>query len=113
MAFEVLSKTWRHYFYNLADARIRDRFIMGSPLPIIGWSIFYVIFVKFFLNRRMAKQKAFNVRLASILLYTYLLAFSTYLVISFFSNWLTKYSWRCEPLDTSNSEEALQVCLNN
>jgi hypothetical protein len=107
MKFESVLK--RHFFYDMADPRIRNRFCMGSALPVIAWSLFYFVFVKFFLQRFMKTRKTYNVRSVSILVYTFYTAAHAFMIFKLAPYWLTKYNWRCEPVDKSHSKDALEV----
>jgi hypothetical protein len=109
--FKSLIMTWFSFFYDLADPRTRDRFLMGSPLLFIAVMIFYVRFVKIKLSRWMKTRKAFDVRLATIIYYSVSVFVHFYITIKGAPYWLSKYSWRCEPLDTSSSQEALEVSI--
>jgi hypothetical protein len=103
--------TWLSFFYDLADPRTRDRFLMGSPLLFIVVMVFYVRFVKIKLSRWMKTRKAFDVRLATIIYFSFNNFAHLYLALKGAPYWLSKYSWRCEPLDTSSSQEALDVSI--
>lgn len=94
--------------YQWADPRARDKVFMGSALPIVTWIAFYLVLVKF-LKRWMEQRKAYDVREFSIALYSFYAVTYVYLFIKVAPFWLANYSWRCEPLDTSTSLNALQV----
>jgi hypothetical protein len=57
----------------------------------------------------MKERKAFDVRRVSIALYSFFIAANGFLFFKLSPYWLDKYSWRCEPMNSSNSKEALQV----
>lgn len=97
-----------NFGYEDADPRTRDRFLMGSPIPVIAICIFYVILIKVILERFMDKRKAFDTRFVSLALNFYLFLTACYFFFKCF-NWFKNYNWRCEPLDRSNSEEAVEV----
>jgi elongation of very long chain fatty acids protein 7 len=104
------SEIWNYYFYDQADPRIRDRVFMGSPLLLIAWTWVYLVLVVF-LRKWMRKREAFNIRCASIAYYAYMFVVSCYVFAGVLPYWIFKYNLRCEPLDRSNSEEALRVSL--
>lgn len=109
-SLENFSYTWRNLTYSQADPRIRDRLLTGSPLLVILICAFYVFLIKVVLVKFMESRKAFNTRFASLFLNIYLFSTACYVFYMCCKiGWFTKYSWRCEPLDTSNSEEALEV----
>jgi GNS1/SUR4 family len=94
--------------YKWADPRMRDKVFMGSALPIVTWIAFYLVLVKF-LKQWMEERKAYDVRKFSIALYSFYAVTYAYLFLKVAPFWLTNYNWRCEPLDTSSSSDALQV----
>lgn len=102
--------SWHNLTYENADPRTRDRFLMGNPAIVIGFCIFYFVLIKVILARYMDSRKAFETRLISLTLNTYLLCTAIYFFYKCCKiGWFTKYSWRCEPLDRSYSDEALEV----
>lgn len=110
--FSSLLEQWHELVYTRADYRTRDRLLMGSPLPIIAICIFYVYLIKIYLAKFMEWRKAYDTRYVSLALNSYLFATACYFFYnSIVIGWFTKYSWRCEPLDTSDSAEALVVMI--
>jgi GNS1/SUR4 family len=98
----------RVIFYDLADPRIRDKPFMGSPWPITVFSISFLTLIGF-LRHWMKHRKPFKLRMFSIVLQSLLLSLNIFGFLKGWPYWTSKYSWRCEPLDTSNSADALQV----
>jgi GNS1/SUR4 family len=96
------------FFYNSADLRIRDRFLMGSPLTFLALTLVYLTVVKF-LRLWMQQRKTFDVSSCLFALYSFYAAANGYVLFKIAPYWLTKYNWHCEPLDTSHSHDALQV----
>jgi GNS1/SUR4 family len=95
-------------FYDLADPRIRNKTFMGSSVPIVCWSVAYLVLVKV-LKDFMKDRKPFDVKFSATLLYSFYIMANGFLFFKTAPFWLFKYNWRCEPLDTSNSQEALLV----
>lgn len=108
------SQKWNEIMYSDADPRTRDMPLMGSPLPVITICIFYAIHIKMILLKVMDSRKAFNTRLLSLSLNIYLFCVSLYFLYkSSLLAWFDNYNWRCEPIDKSNSEQALEVRERN
>jgi GNS1/SUR4 family len=98
----------RGVFYDLADPRIRDRPFMGSPWPLIVYTICYVALVGF-LRHWMEPRNPYRFRKLSIVLYSFYCFSNAFIFIKIWPYWITKYTLGCEVLDTSNSADALQV----
>lgn len=110
MVFEIFSEKWHRWTYTEADPRTRNRPLMGSPSTAVAICIFYVVLIKIILVKVMGTRKAFNTRFLSLALNSYLLATACYFFVKSCSiGWFTKYSWRCEPLDPTSSEDAIEV----
>jgi GNS1/SUR4 family len=107
------SESWiRHYFYDLADPRARDRLFMGSPYPLMLWIVIYVAIVRA-LKLWMRNRKSYDFSKIGIAANIYFIVGNGYIFFKVAPYWLNKYNWRCEPLDTSHSMDALQVCLQS
>lgn len=105
-----LSEKWHNIFYENADPRTRDFPLMGSPTIIIALEIFYVILIKIILEMFMRDRKPYNIRYVSLVLNSYLFATACYFFYrSCRYGWFTRRNWFCEPLDRSNSEDAIEV----
>ncbi|XP_045655734.1 elongation of very long chain fatty acids protein 1 isoform X1 [Ursus americanus] len=93
-----------------ADPRIQGYPLMGSPLLMTSILLTYVYFVLSLGPRIMANRKPFQLRGFMIVYNFSLVALSLYIVYEFLmSGWLTTYTWRCDPVDYSNSPEALRM----
>nr|XP_012631325.1 elongation of very long chain fatty acids protein 1 isoform X2 [Microcebus murinus] len=93
-----------------ADPRIQGYPLMGSPLLMTSILLTYVYFVLSLGPRIMANRKPFQLRGFMIVYNFSLVAFSLYIVYEFLmSGWLSTYTWRCDPVDYSNSPEALRM----
>jgi GNS1/SUR4 family len=95
-------------FYDLADPRSRNKWLMGSPYPLIVWTLAYLSLVKI-LKLFMKNRRPFNINIASLIVCPFFIVTNGFLCFKTAPFWLFKYNWRCEPLDTSNSQEALLV----
>ncbi|XP_005083929.2 elongation of very long chain fatty acids protein 1 isoform X1 [Mesocricetus auratus] len=93
-----------------ADPRIQNYPLMGSPLLITSILLTYVYFVLSLGPRIMANRKPFQLRGFMIVYNFSLVTLSLYIVYEFLmSGWLSTYTWRCDPVDFSNSPEALRM----
>lgn len=107
--FEELVVKWQDLFYYQADARIRDKPLMGSPLPCLIICLSYLFVIKWLLPKWMEDRKPFYTRKALWLCnFWHLIASAYFFYRASIVAWL-KYNWRCEPLDTSTSPEAMAV----
>jgi GNS1/SUR4 family len=104
-----LDKTMtRGLFFDFADPRTRDRPFMGSPWPLIVYTISYVALVAF-LRHWMKRRKPYRFRKFSLALYSFYFVSNVFIFVNVWPYWITKYTLGCEVLDTSNSADALQV----
>ncbi|XP_003462570.3 very long chain fatty acid elongase 1 isoform X2 [Cavia porcellus] len=93
-----------------ADPRVQSYPLMGSPLLMTSILLTYVYFVLSLGPRIMANRKPFQLRGFMIVYNFSLVALSLYIVYEFLmSGWLSTYTWRCDPVDYSNSPEALRM----
>ncbi|KAL6068563.1 hypothetical protein STEG23_000966 [Scotinomys teguina] len=93
-----------------ADPRMQNYPLMGSPLLITSILLTYVYFVLSLGPRIMANRKPFQLRGFMIVYNFSLVILSLYIVYEFLmSGWLSTYTWRCDPVDFSNSPEALRM----
>nr|XP_004672547.1 elongation of very long chain fatty acids protein 1 [Jaculus jaculus] len=99
-----------HELMKHADPRIQNYPLMGSPLLVTSILLTYVYFVLSLGPRIMANRKPFQLRGFMIVYNFSLVALSLYIVYEFLmSGWLSTYTWRCDPVDFSNSPEALRM----
>lgn len=108
-----LSSWYHEIFYEKADPRIRDRWLMGDPIQLICIYTFYVIFIKYILPWIMRDRKPVNIDKAAIVLNSALLLSCIYFVCEAFPHWVFEFSWRCQPIDWSESEIAMKVRIKN
>uniref|UniRef100_A0AAV2L2I7 Elongation of very long chain fatty acids protein 1 n=1 Tax=Knipowitschia caucasica TaxID=637954 RepID=A0AAV2L2I7_KNICA len=92
------------------DPRIKPYFLMSSPVPMSGILLCYLFFVLHLGPRIMANRKPFQLKEAMIVYNFVLVALSIYIVYEFLmSGWATTFTWRCDPIDTSDSPQALRM----
>ncbi|XP_043282372.1 elongation of very long chain fatty acids protein AAEL008004-like [Venturia canescens] len=95
---------------NRSDQRVKDWFMMSSPFPTLLICLCYAYFVKRLGPRLMANRKPFVLR-RTILVYNLIqVCFSIYIFNeSIVYGWGGKYSFRCQPIDYSDSPDALRM----
>lgn len=101
---------WHKITYESADPLMRDRFWMGSPVPILKYTLFNLMLL-WVLRRIMSKRKH-GFRLANLTL-----AVSVYFFLGncyFFyrcSQAMLKpeFSWRCQSVDRSLTQDNLRL----
>lgn len=104
------SSSWYYdFFYEKADPRIRDKWLMGDPLQIVAIYTFYVIFIIYILPWYMRDRKPMNVDRAFTVLNIALFSTCVYFVTEGIPYWFFKFSWRCEPIDRTESYLGLKV----
>ncbi|CAJ0965103.1 unnamed protein product [Ranitomeya imitator] len=109
---EVLSEWGQRYqeFMKGADPRIGHYPLMHSPFLPGAILLGYVYFVLSLGPRLMANRKPFDLKPLMVVYNFSLVALSAYIVYEFLmSGWLTGYTWRCDPVDTSDSPMALRM----
>lgn len=107
---EKFVEKWHEAMYLDADPRSRDKPLMGGPLPLLTICAFYLILIKVIMKKVMDSRKAYETRLMSLALNTYLFLSSCYFFYkSCVIGWFTTYNWWCQPIDRSNSPEAIEV----
>ncbi|XP_015607876.1 elongation of very long chain fatty acids protein AAEL008004 [Cephus cinctus] len=101
---------YHHVFHEIADPRTRDWFLMSSPVPGASIMIGYLYFVLSWGPRHMEHRKPYQLN-NILVLYNFLqVILSVWLFYEGLdAAWLRKYSWKCEPVDYSNTPDALRV----
>jgi len=91
-----------------SDKRLENWPLMQSPLSTISLCLFYVYLVKYLGPQYMKNREPFNVRKLMIV-YNFLMVIISALLVYFYGihGWLTTYSYKCQPVDYSNSYHAL------
>lgn len=100
-----------NFFYQNADKRIRDRFLMNSPVYIIFLTIFYVVLTKKLLTVVKNNRKyVINTKVFLILFYVYSTIMSGYIVMKIVKYMIwSNYNFRCSAVDMSTEPEAMEV----
>ncbi|KAG5275795.1 hypothetical protein AALO_G00124630 [Alosa alosa] len=93
-----------------ADPRVAVYPLMGSPVNMTAILIAYLAFVLYIGPRYMANRKPYQLKEVMIIYNFSLVALSIYIVYEFLmSGWATTYTWRCDPVDYSNSPQGQRM----
>lgn len=100
-----------HYvFHDLSDPRTRDWFLIPSPVPGASIIIGYLYFILSWGPRHMEHRKPYQLK-KILVFYNFLQVLLSFWLFyeGLDAAWLRKYSWKCQPVDYSNSPDALRV----
>lgn len=96
------------------DKRVDGWLLLDSPLPTIAICITYVFLVKVWGPNYMKDRKPMNITKFLVVYNAFQVALSTYIFVQLLrGGWWNDYSFRCQPVDYSNSPKAmlmLHVC---
>lgn len=90
---------------------MRDKFLMGSPVLIIMFVIFYLAISKYLpMYMRSRKKKYFRIKYALLIFdfYVTLASFYVFIRIVKYMKW-SNYDFNCMGLDYSTNNETLEV----
>lgn len=95
---------------NKSDPRVKDWPLMSGPGPTLAICLTYAFVVKYLGPKLMEKRKPFQLR-KTLIVYNFLqVIFSMWLFYeAIVAGWFTTYSFRCQPVDYSNSPKALRT----
>lgn len=98
---------WNYLFVELADPRTNDWPMIKSPVPGLTIIGAYLYFVLHWGPRYMANRKPFKLE-KTLIVYNFIqVLVSIWLVFEGLDcAWMRHYSWRCQPVDPSNSPQA-------
>lgn len=93
------------------DDRVSDKFLMGSPLPILAICIGYAIATTKFTNYMKNHPKlVLDMKVPILMLQFYYLIVSCYILNEFIKYMIwSNYDIRCQPVDTSYKPESIKV----
>ncbi|XP_063988213.1 very long chain fatty acid elongase AAEL008004-like isoform X2 [Diachasmimorpha longicaudata] len=93
-----------------ADSRTTDWFLMSSPFPTLFVCLSYVYLVKVLGPKLMENRKPFQLKNVLIAYNFFQVIFSAWLFYeSLMGGWWGHYSFRCQPVDYSNSPTAIRM----
>ncbi|KAL3062795.1 hypothetical protein OYC64_002573 [Pagothenia borchgrevinki] len=97
-------------FIKNADRRTETWFLMSSPLPQTLIIAAYIYFVTSLGPRLMENRKAFDLKGVLIVYNFSVVALSLYMCYEYvMSGWGTGYSFRCDPVDYSESPQGVRM----
>jgi hypothetical protein len=106
----IIPEFWRKITYNSADPRIRDRILMGSPIPILTVTLFIYVILNLITKLMSRRKEGFKLEKLSLGISCYIWIGNLYFFYkSSVLGWFSTYSWICEPVDRSNSIRALEI----
>lgn len=106
----ALAQYYDYLFIELADPRTNDWWLVGNPLPPICIMVSYLYFVLKIGPNYMKNRKPYDLKNVLLVYNIVQVIISTWLFQEALDGaWLANYSWKCEPVDFSNSPEALRV----
>ncbi|XP_033212832.1 elongation of very long chain fatty acids protein AAEL008004-like isoform X3 [Belonocnema kinseyi] len=93
-----------------ADSRTTDWFLMSSPFPTLFACLSYVYIVKVLGPKLMENRKPFQLQNVLIFYNLFQVVFSSWLFYEcLMGGWWSHYSFRCQPVDYTNSPTALRM----
>ncbi|XP_054274430.1 elongation of very long chain fatty acids protein 7-like [Macrosteles quadrilineatus] len=102
--------TYTDIMENKSDPRVKDWPLMSGPLPTVLICLSYAFIVKVLGPKLMDKRKPFQLRKTLIVYNLLQVILSAWLFYeSIMAGWFTTYSFRCQPVDYSNSPKALRT----
>ncbi|XP_049537977.1 elongation of very long chain fatty acids protein AAEL008004 isoform X2 [Anopheles darlingi] len=99
-----------HYMDKFGDPRTKDWPLMSSPLPTLALCLGYVYLVKVLGPRLMENRKPFQLK-NTLIVYNFVqVVFSAWLFYEcLMGGWWDTYSFRCQPVDHSNTGQAMRM----
>lgn len=95
---------------NKSDPRVNQWFMMSSPLPTLLICLSYAYVARVLGPRIMENRKPFDLRKTLLVYNAFQTIFSAWIFYEYLqSGWWGHYSFRCQPVDYSNSPLALRM----
>jgi elongation of very long chain fatty acids protein 7 len=91
------------------DPRVKDYFLMQSPVPVLMIVITYVFSVKVLGPKLMKDRKPFELKQILMIYNLFQVMLSSYLFYKGFMIWVFEYNWRCEPLNHDESPKQFSI----
>lgn len=108
--FAYISNFLYEFFYVNADPRIRDKFLMGSPVPIAMFVIVYLLMSKFLPGYFKKRGKICDIKYPLMVVDFYFASVSFYYLIKLVKYMVdSNFDFRCMPIDYSDRYETLKV----
>jgi len=97
---------YKYVLTDLRDPRVDNWLLMSSPWPTLAFCLFYYYLVRFAGPAFMKDRPAYDVQKLMFLYNFFQTLFSLWIFSRLSGFWLTgKYSWICQPVDYSDSED--------
>ncbi|XP_026283077.1 elongation of very long chain fatty acids protein AAEL008004 [Frankliniella occidentalis] len=105
-----LAETYHRIFDELSDPRLKDWSLMSSPAYPLWLSIVYLFLVLVAGPRYMKNRPAYKLNTFTFY-YNIFQVFACIFILHgcLNSGWLTTYNWLCQPVDYSDSPEAMKM----
>uniref|UniRef100_U5ETZ3 Elongation of very long chain fatty acids protein n=1 Tax=Corethrella appendiculata TaxID=1370023 RepID=U5ETZ3_9DIPT len=101
---------YRDLMDNRSDPRVADWPMMSSPLPTLALCSFYAYFSKSLAPKIMENRRPLDLRNILVFYNLFQTIFSAWIFYEYLqSGWWGHYSFRCQPVDYSNSPLALRM----
>lgn len=92
------------------DKRVEDWPLVRSPVPTLALCLSYVTFVKLLGPWLMRDRKPFSIRWLMVAYNLTMVVVSTWIFVMLgVYGWFGKYNYCCQPVDYSNSRDAIGV----
>uniref|UniRef100_T1JHG2 Elongation of very long chain fatty acids protein n=1 Tax=Strigamia maritima TaxID=126957 RepID=T1JHG2_STRMM len=91
------------------DKRMDGYLFMDSPIPVVLMCVVYILFSLYIGPWFMKNRKPYNVKPLVIIFNITMTVVNAYILILGWRYGWSKYKWMCEPVDTSDSTEALLI----
>ncbi|XP_055924367.1 elongation of very long chain fatty acids protein AAEL008004-like [Argiope bruennichi] len=99
------------YLLKYGDPRMEKYPFMKDPSTTFILVAIYLLFVKVVGPLWMRNRPPYEFRNFMIVYNLLTSALNAWVFFHFAYRWITKYSWRCEPIDFSHNEDALKMVL--
>lgn len=109
----LIKVKYNEYFYTNADPRVRDKWLMGSPLTITSISLCYLLIISYIIPKFMKNRKPLDMKMFYKSVDKILLLVESYFVYWGIYFWIFVYNWKCQSIDQSESIEgslAVELC---
>lgn len=105
-----ISETYTDLMDNKSDPRVKDWFLMSGPGPTMLICLTYALVATKLGPKLMEGRKPFELKRTLLVYNAFQVLFSIFLFNEALNaGWFTTYSFKCQPVDYSNSPHALRT----
>lgn len=106
-----ISEVFNQVFYENADVRTRDWFLMGTPFKLMLFYSTYLVMTKLINDIAEKKKRKYNMKNNFVLLYCVLTLTTWYLMYKVvkYMIWSHQHYFFCIPVDHSLDEKTMEV----